>query len=100
MADTPSTNTHHESFEGIRREDEHGNEFWSARELAPLLEYPQWRNFVPVIDKAKHACERSGNVVADHFADVRKMVGIGSGAQREPPTGAGGQRAVHIPLRG
>tara|TARA_R110002124_G_scaffold204876_2_gene371235 strand:+ start:310 stop:435 length:126 start_codon:yes stop_codon:yes gene_type:complete len=41
MADTPSTNTHHESFEGIRREDEYGNEFWSARELAPLLEYPQ-----------------------------------------------------------
>lgn len=85
MADTPSTNTHHDSFEGIRREDEHGNEFWSARELAPLLEYPQWRNFVPVIEKAKHACERSGNEVADHFADVRKMVGIGSGAQREVP---------------
>ncbi len=85
MADTPSTNSHHDSFEGIRREDNHGNEFWSARELAPLLEYPQWRNFVPVIDKAKHACERSGNIVADHFADVRKMVGIGSGAQREVP---------------
>ncbi|MEG3117070.1 DNA damage-inducible protein D [Salinicola sp. 4072] len=85
MADTPSTNTHHESFEGIRREDEHGNEFWSARELAPLLEYQQWRNFVQVIDKAKQACAKSGNEVADHFADVSKMVDIGSGAQRPVP---------------
>lgn len=59
MANTPSTNTHHDSFEGIRREDEHGNEFWSARELAPLLEYQQWRNFVQVVDKAKQACAKS-----------------------------------------
>lgn len=82
MSDALSMNTHHDSFEGIRREDERGNEFWSARELAPLLEYPQWRNFVPVVDKAKQACERSGNAVADHFADMRKMVHIGSRAQR------------------
>ncbi|MEQ3680870.1 DNA damage-inducible protein D [Alcanivorax sp.] len=82
MANTPSTNTHHESFEGIRREDEQGNEFWSARELAPLLEYHKWQNFSQVINKARHACEQSGNEVSDHFADVSKMVDIGSGAQR------------------
>lgn len=85
MANTPSTNTHHDSFEGIRREDEHGNEFWSARELAPLLEYQQWRNFVQVVDKAKQACAKSGNEISDHFADVSKMVDIGSGAQRPVP---------------
>lgn len=82
MADTPTNQSHHASFEGIRREDEHGREYWSARELAPLLEYQQWRNFVPVIDKARQACAMSGNPVDDHFADVRKMVDIGSGAQR------------------
>lgn len=82
MANTPSTNTHHDSFEGIRREDEQGNEFWSARELAPLLEYHKWQNFSQVINKARHACEQSGNEVSDHFADVSKMVDIGSGAQR------------------
>ena len=63
----------HAGFEGIRQIDEAGNEFWSARELAPLLDYPQWRNFKPVIDKAVQACVQSGQSVADHFADVRKM---------------------------
>lgn len=50
--------------------------------MAPLLDYPQWRNFLPVLDKAREACRQSGQHVGDHFADIRKMVGIGSGAQR------------------
>jgi len=82
MAHTPSNQSHHASFESIRREDEHGYEYWSARELAPLLEYQKWQNFAQVIDKAKQACEKSENHIADHFADVSKMVDIGSGAQR------------------
>ena len=47
------------------------------------LEYKQWRRFCNVIDKAKTACEGSRNTVSDHFADVGKMVNIGSGAERE-----------------
>ena len=78
-----SIDTQHAGFEGIRQTDEAGNEFWSARDLAPLLDYLQWRNFKPVIDKAVQACLQSGQPVADHFADVRKMVVLGSGAQRE-----------------
>ncbi|RAP63853.1 damage-inducible protein D [Achromobacter sp. HZ01] len=74
---------HHATFEGIRRLDEAGNEYWLARELAPLLEYPQWRNFLAVLEKARAACRTSGQLVADHFADLRKMVEIGSGAHRE-----------------
>lgn len=74
---------HHATFEGIKQTDDEGNEFWLARELAPLLDYPQWRNFLPVLDKAREACRNSGQKVKDHFADVRKMVGIGSGALRE-----------------
>lgn len=70
------------SFDGIRHTDDAGNDYWLARELAPLLEYVQWRNFLQVVEKAKLACQQSGNPVADHFADVSKMVGIGSGAQR------------------
>jgi DNA-damage-inducible protein D len=70
------------SFDGIRRNDEAGNEYWLARELAPLLDYAQWRNFLLVVDKARTACQQAGNPVADHFADVSKMVDIGSGAQR------------------
>lgn len=76
-------NQHHATFEGVRHTDEDGHEFWFARDLAPLLDYQQWRNFMQVIDKARQACEKSGRAVADHFADVSKMVDIGSGAQRE-----------------
>lgn len=74
---------HRATFEGIRQNDDGGAEFWLARELAPLLDYPQWRNFVPVLEKAREACHNSGQPVGDHFADVRKMVEIGSGALRE-----------------
>jgi DNA-damage-inducible protein D len=74
---------HHATFDGIRHLDETGNEHWLARELAPLLEYPQWRNFLPVLTKAREACKQSGQSAANHFAEMRKMVDIGSGAQRE-----------------
>lgn len=58
-------------------------EFWFARELQELLGYSQWRNFQPVIEKAKIACRNAGQDVDDHFADARKMVSIGSETQRE-----------------
>lgn len=74
---------HLAAFEAIRQRDATGDERWSARELAPLLDYVQWRNFVQVMDKARVACQQAGRHVADHFADVSKMVDIGSGAQRK-----------------
>lgn len=69
-------------FEQIRRVDENGIEFWSARDLASVLEYSEYRHFTPVIGKAKIACENSGQAIADHFEDFLEMVGIGSGAKR------------------
>jgi DNA-damage-inducible protein D len=69
-------------FEQIRHEAEDGGEYWSARELAKVLGYAQWRNFTLVIAQAQTACEHSGQVVANHFADTSKMVTLGSGAQR------------------
>jgi DNA-damage-inducible protein D len=79
MNDSPHTSP----FDAIRHEDEQGNEYWSARELAKLLGYTtNYRNFKPAIEKAKEACIKSGYNVADHFADMRNMVAIGSGAKR------------------
>ena len=53
-----------------------GIEYWLARELQELLDYAQWRNFLNVIEKAKVACENSGNLISDHFADVSKTIPI------------------------
>lgn len=71
------------TFERIKRVNAEGQESWSARDLARVLEYLNFRNFQPVIEKAKEACAKSGYAITDHFADMRNMVGIGSGAQRE-----------------
>ncbi|HRP02846.1 MAG TPA: DNA damage-inducible protein D [Candidatus Kapabacteria bacterium] len=72
-----------ENFEDFLHKTEDGIEFWLARDLQHLLGYGKWDNFQNVISKAKTACEISGQDIADHFADVGKMVEIGSGAQKE-----------------
>ncbi len=72
-----------ETFESIKHVNEYGQEYWLARELQPILDYAQWRRFAEAIDRAKLACQNSGFEIADHFADVGKMVDIGSGAERE-----------------
>lgn len=71
------------TFEGHAQQTENGVEFWLARDLQHLLGYGKWDNFVSVISKAKTACEISGHGIVDHFADVGKMVELGSGSQRE-----------------
>ncbi len=83
MADKPIAQQHHETFEGIRQMDPDGNEFWLARQLAKVLDYSQYRHFLPVIERAKEACLNSGQPVIDHIEDVLTMVDIGSGAKRQ-----------------
>lgn len=73
----------YQRFENIKHTTGEGVEYWYARELAPVLEYTEWRNFTKVIDKAILACKNSGFELADHFVDVNKMVELGSGSQRK-----------------
>lgn len=70
-------------FESIKHIDENGNEYWTSRNLWKILEYNEYRNFLPVIEKAKIACKNSGQKIEDHFVDINEMVTIGSGAERE-----------------
>ena len=75
--------TEHPSvFEQIRKK-ERGNEYWLARDMAKVLEYNDFRNFLNVIDKAKEACKNSGQNVSYHFEDILEMIEIGKGAVRE-----------------
>lgn len=73
------------NFESNSHKTEEGIEFWLARDLQHLLDYSKWDNFQNVISKAKTACELSGEAVDNHFADVGKMVAIGSSTQKEIP---------------
>ena len=74
---------HTSPFDGIRHEDEHGKEFWSARELGKLLGYGEYRKFKNAIEKAEEACQNSGQAVADHFVHVGGMIEVGKGARRK-----------------
>ncbi len=58
-------------------------EYWLARELQELLDYDEWRNFLNIIEKAKSACQNSGQNIGDHFVDVNKTIPLPKGATRE-----------------
>lgn len=76
---------HHRTFEEIRRFDEDGNEYWLARELAKALEYAEFRNFLPVVERAMESAEKSGRNKFDHFVEVHVMIDLGKGARRTVP---------------
>lgn len=82
MSNPPPVPAASNTFERLKRFSSDGNESWSARDLARVLEYLNFRNFQPVIEKAKEACLKSGHALADHIAPMRTMVDIGSGTQR------------------
>lgn len=73
----------HKGFEKIKHTDENGIEYWTARELFPLLEYSRWETFDEVIARAARAALNSGQKIENHFRQLTKMVDIGSNSKRE-----------------
>jgi DNA-damage-inducible protein D len=71
------------AFESIKKLSADGYEYWSAREISKLLEYSEYRNFQPAIEKAVEACKNSNQGVEDHFVESHEMVQIGSSALRK-----------------
>ncbi|MGB5072459.1 MAG: DNA damage-inducible protein D [Flavobacteriales bacterium] len=71
------------TFEDLKRMNGHGAEYWSARDLQPLLGYAQWRRFEEAVKRAMTSCEESGNQPENHFAGAGKVVPLGSGSERE-----------------
>lgn len=71
-------------FDSIKQINPYGQEYWSARDLMPLLGYgKKWQNFEAVIKKAMTACEESGNIIEHHFTDASKPITGGKGAVQQ-----------------
>lgn len=83
MSNRPPVPAPKKTFERIKRVDPEGQESWSARDLARVLEHLTFRNFQPVIEMDREACPKSGQTVADPIAAIRNRVDIGAGAKRE-----------------
>jgi len=77
------TNSGLKIFEQNKRIDDSGNEFWTARDLAKILEYSEYRHFLPVVAKAQESCENSKQKVSDHFEEFLEMIELAKGARRE-----------------
>lgn len=69
-------------FEDIKHIDENEVEFWSARELFPLLGYSRWESFDEVIQRSIKSAENAGQIKENHFRQLTKMVEIGSNTKR------------------
>ena len=78
MFEETKINSLNKDFETIRKIDKNGVEFWQARELMPLLGYPNWQKSEEVIARAAQSCINSGQAVDNHFNQLVKMVTIGS----------------------
>lgn len=70
-------------FEQIKKINEYGKDYWTARDLMAPLGYTRWENFEMAILRAKESCKNSGQEVNDHFRGVTKMVLIGSETERQ-----------------
>jgi DNA-damage-inducible protein D len=77
------TAKHLSPFEHIKRTNDAGNEYWSSRDFAQVLDYSDYRNFEQVINKARAACFNSGQRIDDHFVDVTDMIEVGKGSKQE-----------------
>lgn len=72
--------SHFDSLAQITSEE--GIEFWFARDLQEPLGYAKWENFLTTVMRAIESCKTTGCDPDDHFRGVRKMVRLGSGAER------------------
>jgi DNA-damage-inducible protein D len=79
----PDLNLVIQGLKAAERTTQNGQPYWMARDIMPVLDYREWRDFRDVLERAKASCESAGHFIANHFVLMPEMVGIGSGAKRE-----------------
>lgn len=70
------------NFESIKQISPYGAEYWSARDLAPLLGYNKWQNFEVAVQRAMTSCQQVGQNLPDHFTAASKVIIGGKGAKQ------------------
>jgi DNA-damage-inducible protein D len=70
-------------FESIKKVDENGVEYWTARELQVVLGYRRWEFFDETVSRAMRSALNSGQIAEDHFRRLTKMVKLGSDSVRK-----------------
>ncbi|MGC5249615.1 phage antirepressor KilAC domain-containing protein [Gordonia sp. DT219] len=65
--DITPINSGQSPFDGIKQTREDGTEFWSARDLMPLLGYDRWDRVPEVIERASASAAASGHDAHDLF---------------------------------
>lgn len=70
------------SLDDLSNRDEDGVEYWYARDIQNLFGYSKWQNFEVAVKRAMTSAETSKTAGENHFAEVSKMVDLGSGARR------------------
>jgi len=83
MEDKAKFNTPPVIFESIKRVNQYQSEYWSARDLAKILSYSEYRHFQIVLKKAKQSCINSGQAIKYHFEDALEMINLGKSASRQ-----------------
>jgi DNA-damage-inducible protein D len=78
-----SPGAHVSPFEAIKQVSPEGQEYWSARDLASLLDYASWQRFYGVVERAEIACANSGQRVSDHFLHTHRTIEHGKGGKRK-----------------
>lgn len=71
----PSGNSEGSPFDQIRRLDDYGQEYWSARELQPIMGYDKWENFLRVIERAIRSAENTGTYSDQAFSRTQESFG-------------------------
>lgn len=71
---TPAFRENVSPFDAIRQTREDGSEFWSARDLMPMLGYEKWERFSDSIARAEVSAETQGADVTATFSRRREIL--------------------------